>query len=377
MRGNELDVFCAVFGDVEAQGSIAVKLRKFFECLNERFLVTEIFDASLQGRDRYLGMLSTFHPDRDIWRQRFYKSTWTFDRRSQRVRKRIASLKKRPAAVLQVGAMFDAAGPTGRPPTVVYTDYTAILSAQKPEGGRSPYSGKQLKAWLAREKLVYENAAHICARSELVQESIIGQYGIDPSKLSVVGGGANVTPNGDFEFKTRSGSPTILFIGKEYYRKGGDLLLKAFERIRSQIPDARLVMVTSASIDAVEGVQFIKPCWREDVIAELFRKADVFVLPSRLETWGDVIVEAMAFGVPCVVTRNDAMPEIIDHEVTGLVVEKEDADAIAFWTTRLLEDQEMRQRLSENARRRYVDQFAWTVVANRIGDVIESIASQS
>lgn len=380
MDNRELDVFCAVFGDVEAQGPIAIKLRRFLDCLQERFLVSEIFDTSLQGSERCLGMLSTFHPRKDVWRQRFYKSTWTFDRRSRRVRKRIASLERQPSAVLQVGAMFDAASPTGLPPTVVYTDYTATLSAEKPEGGRSPYGGAQLEAWLEREKLVYEKAAHICVRSKLVRESIVDHYGIDPGKLSVVGGGANVTPSGIFETKTEPRSPTILFIGKDYHRKGGDLLLKAFERIRSRIPDARLVMVTSAGdtvSDAVEGVQFIEPCWREEVIAELFREADVFVLPSRLETWGDVIVEAMAFGLPCVVTRNDAMPEIVDHGITGFVVEKEDAGAIAHWTIRLLEDHEMRQRLSKSARKHYLENFAWTVVANRIGDAIEAVASQS
>lgn len=379
-NSRELEIFCAVFGDVEARGPVAIKLSGFLDCLQERFLISETFDTSLRGGERYLGMLSTFHPRKDVWRQRFYKSAWAFDRRSRRVRKRIASLERQPSAVLQVGAMFDAASPTGRPPTVVYTDYTAALSSEKPEGGRSPYSGQRLEAWLERERLVYEKAAHICVRSKLVRESILERYEIDPGKLSVVGGGANITPNGLFETETEPRSPTILFIGKDYHRKGGDLLLKAFGRIRSRIPDARLVMVTSAGdlvSDSVEGVQFMEPCWREEVIAKLFRAADVFVLPSRLETWGDVIVEAMAFGVPCVVTRNDAMPEIVDHGVTGFVVEKEDANAIAHWTARLLEDHELRQRLSASAREHYLENFAWTVVANRIGDVIDAIASQS
>ena len=303
--GRELEVFCAVFGDVEARGPIAIKLRKFLDHLQERFLVSEIFDASLQGSEKYLGMLSTFHPRKNVWRQRFYMSTWAFDRRSRRVRNRIASLERQASAVLQIGAMFDATSPTGLPPTVVYADYTATLSAEKPEGGRSPYSGAQLEAWLEREKRVYEKAAHICVRSKLVRSSIVDHYGIDPGKLSVVGGGANVTPNGIIETKIESPSPTILFIGKDYRRKGGDLLLKAFGRIRSRIPDARLVMVTSTgdrASDSVEGVRFIEPCWHEEVIAKLFREADVFVLPARLETWGDVIVEAMAFGVPCIVT---------------------------------------------------------------------------
>ena len=79
----------------------------------------------------------------------------------------------------------------------------------------------------------------------------------------------------------------------------------------------------------LDGVEIIPPTWDRTIIANLYRRAHCFVLPSRLETWGDVFLEAMSYSLPCIGVDDEAMREVIDHQKTGLVVPPENTEALA------------------------------------------------
>ncbi|RME88071.1 MAG: glycosyltransferase [Anaerolineae bacterium] len=90
------------------------------------------------------------------------------------------------------------------------------------------------------------------------------------------------------------------------------------------------------------------------------------ILGPGQETWGDVLLEAMAFGLPCVGVFGQAMEEIIRHEETGLLVPPEDSDALAKALARLLSQPALRQRMGEAARQRVAREFTWARVVERI-----------
>jgi glycosyltransferase involved in cell wall biosynthesis len=90
------------------------------------------------------------------------------------------------------------------------------------------------------------------------------------------------------------------------------------------------------------------------------------VLPARLETWGDVLIEAMSHGLPCVGVRGEPMEEIIDHGATGLLVEPEDVEALSESILRLLTDLELRRNLGGRARHTVERQFTWDHVTHRL-----------
>ena len=99
--------------------------------------------------------------------------------------------------------------------------------------------------------------------------------------------------------RTQKEKPTALFIGQDFHRKGGDLLLSAFAQVRQHVPQARLLCLTKGPIPAelpLDGVEVFEAEWDRDLVKQLYHQADLFVLPSRLETWGDVLLEAMAYG---------------------------------------------------------------------------------
>ena len=80
-----------------------------------------------------------------------------------------------------------------------------------------------------------------------------------------------------------------------------------------------------------------------------YTAADIFVVPSRYETFGLVIVEAMACGVPVVTTDVYGPKEIIKHNYDGIAVPPDDVDALAVAVETLLKDDELRERIAENA----------------------------
>ncbi|HEY3442728.1 MAG TPA: glycosyltransferase family 4 protein [Paludibaculum sp.] len=111
-------------------------------------------------------------------------------------------------------------------------------------------------------------------------------------------------------------------------RKGGQVLMGAFNRLKGKRPLARLLLATRIQPERLEGLMaLVKPDYRGDIefashsaeeMAELYRKATVTVLPSMSEPFGMVVIESLAAGTPVVCTRDGALPELITPEVGHL-----------------------------------------------------------
>jgi len=363
-------------GDIQREPGNQVKYGHFFHALDERFSVVDVYDASLKGPERMVNLLQTFHPQVAVWRERFYKNVQAFDARSRKISRRIVQVQSEADLILQLGAMFHSQGLGVRLPVVIYTDYTARLSAERRELGRSPFTPAQLQQWLDRERAVYSGAAHIFTRSQQVCRSLLEDYGLPPERVSVAGGGVNYAALPDLVDDAPAKTPTALFIGKELYRKGGDLALRAFARARQIVPEARLLLLTEGPLPKdlpLGGVEWIRPTWDREVISGLYRQAQVFVLPARLETWGDVLLEAMSHGLACIGVYGQAMEEIIEHERTGLIVEPEDEEALAAALVRLFTNPGLCTHLGRKARMRVEKDFTWERVVGRMEPVLSRI----
>ncbi len=366
-----------VAGDIVNESGARTKYGPLFKAVENTFPLVEVYNAALQGTTRLLNALMVIHPNRRRWQERFYQNVAAFRLRSQRVARHLRSLDGHADLVVQVGGLFDARWNDVPLPSIIYTDYTMCLSARKPEAGRSPLNAQQLKQWVTLERQAYQRALHICTRGQFVRTSIIEDYGIDPARVTAIGGGVNFERLPQLSARSMSRPPTALFIGIDFYRKGGDLLLQAFAEVRSQVPDARLLLVTGEDIPAAlprEGVEVLKPTWDRSAIAALYQQADVFVLPSRLETWGDVLLEAMAYGLPCIGVAGEAMEEIIEHSTTGLIVPANDSKTLADALVRLLGDEQVRLQMGQAARQRLEREYTWDHVVARVASIIERSA---
>lgn len=365
-------------GNIQKDPGARIKYGIFFDTLAERLPLVEIYDASLRGWARYWNALLTFSPNPNRWRERFYKNVQAFRLRSWQANQHFQRFAKQVDVMVQVGVLLNVRWQASGPPSVIYTDYTAQLAAQIPAAGRSPFSHRQRQAWLALERDTFTHATYICTRSALVRDSIVHDYAIAPEKVAVIGGGVNFDPLPlPVEHRPKE-QPTALFIGKELYRKGGDILLHAFAEARQVVPQARLILLTAGPIPhhlPHEGVEFVRPTWDRQVIAKLYRRADLFVLPSRLETWGDVLLEAMSYGLPCVGVTGQAMDEIIEPEATGFLVPPGDVQALSEALICLFSNVELRGRWGHRGRVQAETHYQWQDVVKRLEDCIQQVVT--
>ncbi len=102
--------------------------------------------------------------------------------------------------------------------------------------------------------------------------------------------------------------------------------------------------------------------WRDD-IPKIMSQLDVFVLPSRRESFGLVFLEAMASRCPIVATRVDGIPEVVADGVTGLLIEPRDVEQLGKALVRLLRDEDLRKAMGEAGRRRVGERFTITAMS--------------
>jgi glycosyltransferase involved in cell wall biosynthesis len=142
------------------------------------------------------------------------------------------------------------------------------------------------------------------------------------------------------------------------YQKGVDVLLQAWRMVQQESPQARLIIVgigplqaqlehLAKALDIQDSVEFAG--FQHDVAAQLHR-GSLAVLPSRFEGMPNVVLEAMACGLPCVSTHVSGSEDIIQHGVNGLLVEPEDYQSLAEALLTLLRDPALAQKYGSAAR---------------------------
>jgi glycosyltransferase involved in cell wall biosynthesis len=166
-------------------------------------------------------------------------------------------------------------------------------------------------------------------------------------------------PHGDTD---RRRTPTVLFVGTWAGRKRGEDLARSFaERVRARVPEAELRMVTQdAPRDLPDGVTALGRL-SDAALADEYRRAWVFCLPSSYEGFGIPYAEAMAAGLPVVATRNVGAEYVTDDGRYGILAELDDIDVPIV---RLLRDPDERDRWRTLALKRAAE-FDLQLVADR------------
>jgi phosphatidylinositol alpha-mannosyltransferase len=170
------------------------------------------------------------------------------------------------------------------------------------------------------------------------------------------------------------GKPTVLFVGRFDFRKNVPWLISGFRRLLGLHPDCRLVLVGSGltkplcrlrSLDLGNAVRFegrVPP----SRLPAYFAGADVFCsVPKGSESFGIVLLEAMAAGKPVVCTDIAGYREVVEHGVDGLLVPPGDTDALAHALHILIEDDDRRETMGLRGREK-ARRFDWTGIARSV-----------
>lgn len=192
----------------------------------------------------------------------------------------------------------------------------------------------------------------------------------------------------DLSFRIDSalaGRPFILNIGTFEDKKGQDVLVRAFAMIHTTFPEYRLVLIGRSGESERKIEDLITTLGLEDHvvlvkdlphsrIAGYLEAAAMFVLPSRNEPFGIVILEAGVFGLPVVATAVGGVTEILNHGETGCLAPPDDVDALAEQILFLLRHPAEAQRMAENLKRHVLSNFGWRQAYRRYARKIEEAA---
>jgi glycosyltransferase involved in cell wall biosynthesis len=245
---------------------------------------------------------------------------------------------------------------------------TIIVSRRSDRNGGEIYT--KLNRWLVNW------SDGIIAVSESTRQAELAETGIAPERVETIPNGLDASAFNDLPsaadrqvLRTSLGiTPDQILIGsvgRLTAAKGYPDLVRAFQIVTQEIPQACLIIVGKGKLEAElkglavelgisEKVQFTGVC---SDIPKLLNAFDLFAFSSHWEGMPNALMEAMAAGLPCVATRVSAAPELIDDGVHGLLVPPQAPAQLANGILKLLDDAPLRKRLAVAGRERIQTEF--------------------
>lgn len=232
-------------------------------------------------------------------------------------------------------------------------------------------------------KLILRLSTRIVACSESLAADVAQAYPPVRDRIESVPNGMDLAEFREDPPLETGLSPYILTVALQVEKKGIDVLLRAFRNLAKDYPRHRLVLAgygpllenhkeLAESLGIADRVVFLGGVER-DRIQSLFAGCDLFVLPSRQEPFGIVLLEASFYRRAIVATRVGGIPEIIRDGKTGLLATAEDPEDLARKMRTALDDPEMRARLGEAAHDRLHETFSWKACSTRYAELFNSL----
>jgi glycosyltransferase involved in cell wall biosynthesis len=262
------------------------------------------------------------------------------------------------------------------------TPMTAFLGDADYEWGH----GWRRTVFTATSRLTYSAADLIVATSNGVAEDLTKNFGVNPDAIQVVPNPVDLdavrSRAGEaVEIDVDRDTPVIVAAGRLADAKNYPLLIDAIAVLRRTLP-VRLLILGQGELEqslrrhiadrqlegAITLLGFQRNPWK------YIARADVFALSSHYEGFGNVLIEAMAVGVPVVATASAGTRDIINHGVDGLLVEQHDADSLAAALAAVLSSPTRRRAMSGEARVA-AERFAAPRVIARYDAVLEQAAA--
>jgi phosphatidylinositol alpha-mannosyltransferase len=257
-------------------------------------------------------------------------------------------------------------------PTVLDQSKTVNIATFHAFGGFSPsyWIGKRFAGRLA-ERLHGRIAVSGAAR-HFINRYFPGEYEIIPNGVDL----DRYTGAEPYE-NLRDGTLNILFVGRLEERKGLIHLLKAYNRLRKRKVDARLLVCGAGpklreykrfvGLRGIRDVEFLGRVSDEEKV-RYFASADIFCAPNTgQESFGIVLLEAMAAGVPIVASDIHGFKRVVERNVQGILVEPKNHRALAAALYKLAREPDLRHEMGDAGRAR-APEFSWDRVTERIVD---------
>lgn len=245
-------------------------------------------------------------------------------------------------------------------------------------GDYFPLSSRLLRRLARLENLFISRSRHLVTHTAAHRDQICAALQLSPGKFTLIPHGIEMPPDADLEKPSESDATvTILYVGRFEFRKGTDVLLDALPVVLRASSQVRVVLIGRDSAGQFEErfgkehrhtlghrVRALGSVSQAD-LREHYRHCDIFVAPSRYESFGLIYVEAMAWGKPVVGCRTGGVPEVIRENETGLLAAPGNVADLAAKLIQLTCDPALRKRLGAAGRLDAVERFSREAMAKR------------
>lgn len=319
------------------------------------------------------GMLSRLPVVRNNWSARASLAAWNAVRRARQTPLDAVFYHTQVTALL--------APLHGALPTVISLDATPInYDTVGTYYGHSSGGKLERLKWLANRRAL-AGATALVTWCAWARDSLEHDYGVSPAKVSVIPPGVDLARwplRGATERAQASTShlPRLLFVGGDFARKGGEVLLAAFQSGLQE--RCELHVVTQSLVTPGRNLfvyHNVSP--NSDTLLRLYAEADLFVFPSLADCAPLAVPEAMAASLPVITTRVGAIPEMVADGETGVLVPAGDIESLRASIEALLERPEVRARMGDAGRQVVEREFDARRNSQRLVDVLKAAADQT
>ncbi len=225
-------------------------------------------------------------------------------------------------------------------------------------------------------------ADRVIAVSQYTAQMIMSRYLIDTAKIRIVHNAFSLSEESITSKKRIFKGPTILFLGRITLQKGPDYFLDVAERVLKKHPEARFIMAgtgdmarkilrNSASKKLQNKFLFTGFLNRAEV-EDILRASDIYMMPSVSEPFGISPLEAMAFGLTSIISKQSGVAEVVNN---AFKIDYWDVGLMTETVNHLIEDPEKCQKMGL-AGMREVNQIHWMEAAEKIREVYSNVLSQ-
>jgi len=236
--------------------------------------------------------------------------------------------------------------------------------------------------------LVSKTADIIIIESPEGKERILKKYQFFEKRINVLPDGINTNLLTNYKNFILNINKTnkILFVGQIIYRKGIDILLEAFSKLKDLYPEWTVELVGAQkeiqyrqelenliSFFNLQGKVFFTEHLEGELLIRKYLEAEIFCLPSRYENFPITLIEAMFLEIPIVSSNVGCVDYILDYGNAGLIFESEDVEDLTLKLKLFIESETLRRRFAENAKKRCMELFTWDKIVSRLDKLIKNI----
>lgn len=230
------------------------------------------------------------------------------------------------------------------------------------------------------QQLIIQQCSFV-AMTGIIEANLIRE-GVPKEKITRIPNGIEIPQ----QYKQHTAAGTmVLFVGNLYQQpaKGVDILLRAWKIVSAEIPGTVLQVVGDGDLDAYNayaqqsGIQHsVQFLGRQQQVQQYYDAASVFVLPSRREGMSNALIEAMAYGLPCIASTVSGSVDLIEDGVNGILVPVADVTALAQSIIHVLRNPELAAKMGQQARQTIQQKATMEVVAGEYINLYRKVSGQ-